>query len=320
MYAGELQVLGHLGWGDERASPLAAHDAALDSEVVERLSHRRPGDVELLAERTLGGDGCPWGQTVDVLAQPLPQLVVLRLGGRRRSSFTERLAVAHDFDLDPVVTVGEGERLPPGRAVGLPAELVVEPAGAVIVDDDPERGERAAVGAKLLERGVQQPPPDAGAGDVGLDVNRIDVTRRTRVVVSVRARAEVDETDDPVVRSGGQRAAPVGRLGDAPGPHLVLMVEGRRRDRRVGGGPRAGMDLADLPASAGVAALTDTVFGSMGPAAATIRIDRQAYRGLDQRSRPPLARGGGRCHAVPQTSIGVRRRLRRCAGARRLLV
>ena len=223
----ELQVLRHLGWSDERSSPLAAHDPPFDGEVVERLAHGGPGDVELLAQRPLGGDRCPRRQPVDVLAQPLPELVVLRLGDLRRPLRADGFDVAVDLDLDAAITV-QGERLPAAHAIGPPAELRVEAASPLVVDDDPQRGEHETVGAQAAHRGVHQTAADAGADDVGVDVDREDVAGRPRVVVGVGARTEVDEPDDVAAGPSSERATSLGRRRDPRGPDRALAVGGRR--------------------------------------------------------------------------------------------
>ncbi len=128
--------LSHLRRGDERSSSLAADDAPLDGEIMERLPHRGARDPEALAQRSLRRHGRSWRHAIDLGAQPLTQRVVLRCGARRND--VEAPAVADDLGDRRLVAV-EGQRLLLDPAVRCPAEAGVELPRRVVVGDHPQR-------------------------------------------------------------------------------------------------------------------------------------------------------------------------------------
>lgn len=74
---GELQRLGDLRLGDERALALDAFEAPLDDQLLQRLPHGRARGVELGGEGALGRYRCAGRQGLGHVEQMLLQAVVL---------------------------------------------------------------------------------------------------------------------------------------------------------------------------------------------------------------------------------------------------
>ena len=212
---GELHRLGHLRRGDERAAALTADDPSLDGEVVERLAHGRARHVEALAERALRRHRRSRRHAVDLRAQPLPQLVVLRCAAGCRG--VDAVAVADDLDARSVAV--EGEHLASDGAVGDPAEPLVEAPRPLVVGDHPQRRRRVAGGGEAAQRLVEQAPADAVSVE-RRDRRAASGRGRSAAAVVVVARADVGEAghvsigpgdDHRVVADGAQPAAPTPR-------------------------------------------------------------------------------------------------------------
>ena len=85
-------------------------------------------------------------------------------------------------------------------------------------------------GGEPAHRLVEQPPADAVAVAVGIDVQRVDVPR-ARIGGAVIARADVGEPDDALTEPGDDHlAAVLGR--EALPPHGALDGRADRRDGR----------------------------------------------------------------------------------------
>ncbi len=224
---GELHRLGDLRRGDERAAALTADDPSLDGEIVERLAHGRARHVEALAEGALGRHRRSRRHAVDLRAQPLPQLVVLRCAAGCRG--VDAVAVADDLDARSVAV--EGEHLASDGAVGDPAEPLVEAPRPLVVGDDPQRRRRVAGGGEAAQRLVEQAPPDAVPVERGIDVQRVDVAGpRLRVVVV--AGADVGEAGHVSIGPGDDHRV-VADGAHPAGPHRALGLFADRRHRRV---------------------------------------------------------------------------------------
>ncbi len=90
----------------------------------------------------------------------------------------------------------------------------------MVVGDHPQGGRRVAGGGEPPHRLVEQPPADAVAVEVRIDVQRVDVPV-VRVGGAVVARSDVGEPDDTLAEPGHDHLAAVGAAQALP-PHGEL--------------------------------------------------------------------------------------------------